>query len=136
MDTLPDGQRPSADFSTAVALKADFDPAVGVEDDGNRVAVEEGFVQGVLALVNPLFLVLDTLATPRVAQPVGGRSNGQGVNDGNVCHIIASLAGRVWSHFTSDRGCCHYGKGISVVPAGGPGYNGADLLNASDKEGR
>ena len=67
---------PSADFSTVVALEAYFDPAVGVEDDGHRVAVEQRFIQRFLALVNPLFLVLDTLATPRVTQPVGGRSNG------------------------------------------------------------
>ena len=82
--------RPSADFSTAMALKADFHPAVGIEDDGDVIPVEQGFVQGILALIHPPLLVGDALATPRVAQPVGGRSNGQGINYRNIRHSAAS----------------------------------------------
>ena len=73
-----------------VSFKAYFNPAVGVHDDRHRVAIKQGLVQRILALVNPLFLVLDTLATPRVAQTIGGRSNGQGVDHRDICHFGAS----------------------------------------------
>ena len=73
-----------------MALKADFHPAVGIEDDGDIIPVEQGFVQGILALIHPPLLVGDALATPRVAQPVGGRSNRQGINYRNIRHSAAS----------------------------------------------
>ena len=77
---------PSADFSTGASLEPDFNPPVRVHDDGHRVSVIQGLVQRLLGLVNAPFFVLDSLATPRVAQPVAGRSNGKSVDDGNVGH--------------------------------------------------
>ena len=82
--------RPSADFSTLMALEADFHPAVGIDNDGDVIPVQQGFVQGILALIYPPLLVGDALATPRVAQPVGGRSNRQGINHRNIRHSAAS----------------------------------------------
>ncbi len=69
-----------------MALETDFHPSIGVDDDGNGVGVVQGLIKGFLGLVNPAFFVNDTLPTPRVAQPVAGRSNRQGINDGYVGH--------------------------------------------------
>ena len=77
---------PSTDFSTRVPLEPDLHRAVGVNDDGHGIPVVQGFVKGLLGLVHPPFLVLDLLAAPRVAQPVAGWSNGEGIDDGNVGH--------------------------------------------------
>ena len=77
---------PSADFSTSVSLETDFHPAIGIHDDRNGVPIVQGLVEGFLGLVNPFFLVLDFLAAPRVAQPVAGRSNSKGIDNGNVGH--------------------------------------------------
>ena len=76
-----------SDFSTDVALKANLNSSVGPEDDGNRVPVEQGFVQGILALVHPPLLILHAVSTPRGSQSVGGPSNGEGVDNRNVGHI-------------------------------------------------
>ena len=59
--------RLSSDFSTDVAFKANLHLAVWVENDGDRVSVEQGFVQGILALVHPALLIFNALPTPRVA---------------------------------------------------------------------
>ena len=67
---------PLSDFSTVVALEPYLHPAIGIYDYGHRVTIEQRLVKSILTLVHPLLLVLNSLATPRVAQPVGGRSNG------------------------------------------------------------
>ncbi len=85
--TTGTANRPSADFSTHVALKANLHPAIRVNDYRDRIAVEQGFIQGILALVNPTLFILNALATPRVAQPVGGRSHGKSVNYWNIGHF-------------------------------------------------
>ena len=77
---------PSTDFSTRVPLEPDLHRAVGVDNDRHGIPVIQGFVEGLLGLVNPPLFVLNFLAAPRVAQPVAGRSNGQGIYDGNVGH--------------------------------------------------
>ena len=79
-----------------LSFESYFHPAIGINYDGDRVAIQKRLVKGVLALVNPLFLVLDSLATPRVAQTVGSGSNGQGVYHRNICHAVASLAQRTY----------------------------------------
>ena len=77
---------PSADLSTGVALKADLHAPIGVHDDGHGIAVVQRLIQGVLTLVHPALFVLNSLATPRVAQSIGGWSNRQGVHYGDVGH--------------------------------------------------
>ena len=77
---------PSADFSTGHSLVAHFYLAIRVDYDGHGVSVVQCFVQGVLALVNSPFFVLDALSFPRAAQSVTCGSNGKGINDWNVGH--------------------------------------------------
>lgn len=54
---------------------------VGIEDDGHGVAMLEGLIEPLLALVHQALFELDTLARPALPELLAGRSDSYSIDD-------------------------------------------------------